>query len=158
MRVFVALILGILIGAGGLWYYSTHVGRPGAPLGEQIEQSAKSAGGAIEARLRSLGLGTNEIKEELSRTGVVMRRKATEAGQAVADATADARVTASIKAKLLSTPELSALSISVNTTDGVVTLSGTVPSNEAIGKAMLVALETDRVRQVISTLQVKKKS
>ena len=51
--------------------------------------------------------------------------------------------------------ELSALSISVNTTAGVVTLSGFVNSTEDISKAMLLALETDGVREVISTLQVK---
>jgi hyperosmotically inducible protein len=87
----------------------------------------------------------------------VVRRKAKEAGQAISDATADARITAAIKGKLV-TSDLPGLSISVNTTAGVVTLSGTVPSAEAISKAMLVAMETDGVKEVISTLQVKPKS
>jgi len=56
---------------------------------------------------------------------------------------------------MLADRELSALSISVNTTEGVVTLSGTVSSSENVSKAMLLAMETDGVREVISTLQVK---
>jgi osmotically-inducible protein OsmY len=52
--------------------------------------------------------------------------------------------------------DLPALSISVNTTGGIVTLSGSVPAVEDIGKAMLVAMQTDGVREVISTLQVNK--
>jgi osmotically-inducible protein OsmY len=43
----------------------------------------------------------------------------------------------------------------VNTTRGVVTLSGTVSSEAKIGKAMLLALQTEGVQEVISTLQIK---
>jgi hyperosmotically inducible protein len=102
-----------------------------------------------------LELRPEQIKDDLARTGRVVRRKARETGQAIADATADARVTTAIKAKLVANRELSALSISVNTTGGIVTLSGTVPSPEAIGKAMLLAMDTDGVSEVICTLQVK---
>ena len=73
----------------------------------------------------------------------------------MADATADARVTTSIKGKLVADPRLSALSISVNTTDGVVTLSGAVSTREEISKAMLLAMEVEGVKEVISTLQVR---
>ena len=70
---------------------------------------------------------------------------------------ADARVTGAIKGKLVANKDLSALSISVNTTEGIVTLSGSVNSAEDISKAMLLAMETDGVHEVISTLQVKPK-
>src|SRR4030095_12155965 len=100
-------------------------------------------------------LNTNEIKEELARTGKVIRKKAEQAKTAIAGATADARITAEIKGKLALESDLSALKISVNTTDGVVTLSGTVSSHEAIQRAMKIALAVDGVSQVISTLQVK---
>ncbi len=81
-----------------------------------------------------------------------------DAGHAIADATADARITAAIKGKLLASRDLSALNISVNTTAGVVTLSGFVSSSEDISKAILLAMETDGVREVVSTLQVKPKA
>jgi hypothetical protein len=159
MRVLLALILGLLIGAGVVWYHSNSQARSRIQTaGGKIEDAAKSARTTVQEKLRVLDLRTNDIKDELARTGQVIRRKAREAGQAIADATADARVTAAIKAKLVASHDLSALSISVNTTGGVVTLSGTVPSTEAIAKAMLLALETDGVTEVISTLQVKPRS
>jgi osmotically-inducible protein OsmY len=48
------------------------------------------------------------------------------------------------------------LRISVNCTAGRVTLSGTVSSAEDIGRAMVLAMEVDGVREVVSTLQVKR--
>jgi osmotically-inducible protein OsmY len=108
--------------------------------------------------LRVLHISPEDIKDELARTGQVVRRAATDAGHAIADATADARTTTAIKAKLVASRDLSALNISVNTTAGVVTLSGAVASHEDISKAILLAMETDGVREVISTLQVKPKA
>jgi len=120
-----------------------------------MEDAAKNTGHAIQDQLKVLDLRPQTIQDELARTGRVVRRTARDAGKIVADATADARITGAIKAKLLGSRNLSALSISVNTTNGIVTLSGTAPSPEAIGQAMLLAMETDGVREVISTLQVK---
>ncbi len=156
MRVFLAFIIGILIGGVVIWYYHTEKG--GARMrtaGSQIQTAAESARDVVQEKLRVLDLRTNDIRDELNRTGQVIRRRARQAGQAIADATADARTTGAIKAKLLASRDLSALSISVNTTQGIVTLSGTVPSTEDISKAMLLAMETDGVQEVISTLQVK---
>jgi hypothetical protein len=95
------------------------------------------------------------IKEELAKTGRVVREKARKAGEAIADATADARTTAVIKTKLLKASSLSALKIDVDTTDGLVTLSGTVSAHEEIAQAVKLALETEGVHKVVSTLQVK---
>jgi hyperosmotically inducible protein len=159
VRVLLALILGLALGAGAVWYFQS--GRNSSRVQEatnQVENAAKSAGDAIQEKLRVLDLRPQDVKDELARSGQVVRRTAKEAGQAIADATADARITAAIKGKLIASRDLSALSISVNTTAGIVTLSGTVPSTEAISKAMLLAMETDGVKEVISTLQVKAKT
>jgi osmotically-inducible protein OsmY len=156
MKYLLALILGVAIGAVAVWFYSE--GRDKSRLqtkGEQVESAAKSTRDTIQDKLHSLHLGGIDISNELERTGRVIRQKAQEAGQAISNATADARVTAAIKARLLRDPDVSVWNISVNTTDGIVTLSGTVSSADNVGKAMLLALETDGVRQVISTLQVK---
>jgi len=159
VRVFLALIIGVLLGVAGLWYFSSGQGHQQAKsAAEQIHNAAASARDTVEEKLRVLDLRTNDIKEELARTGQVIRRKARDAGQAIADATADARITTAIKAKLIANRELNGMGISVNTTAGIVTLSGFVGSTEQIGKAMLLAMETDGVREVISTLQVKPKS
>ncbi len=156
MKALLALLVGIVIGAAALWYFNTNpTGRSQVPTAQRANVSTTPARDSVQEKLRVLDLRPDEIKNELARTGVVIRRKAIEAGQAMADAAADARVTAIVKGKLLADKSLSALSISVNTTAGVVTLSGTVPTTDDIGKAMVLAMDTQGVREVVSTLQVK---
>lgn len=157
MKIFFALLVGIAVGASAVWFYSTKQGQSAVhTTGDQIESSAKAARDLIQEKLKMLDLRSEDIKDDLARTGQVVRRKAREVSQAIADNTADARTTAAIKTKLLANRDLSAMSISVNTTSGVVTLSGSVSSPEDIGKAVLLAMETDGVREVISSMQVKK--
>jgi hyperosmotically inducible protein len=157
MKIFFALLVGIAVGAGAVWFYSSKQSKSAVhTAGDQIESSTKSARDSLQEKLKMLDLRSEDIKEDLARTGQVVRRKAREIGQAVSDSTADARITTKIKGKLLANRDLSAMSISVNTTSGVVTLSGSVSSPEDIGKAVLLAMETDGVREVISSLQVKK--
>jgi len=155
MRFLLGLIVGLLIGWGGYWFiaerdHSTASDARGG-VGDSLTETRRpifEKGGPAELKI-------DEIKDELARTGKVIRQKAQVAGHAIADATADARTTASIKGKLIADRDLSALTISVNTTDGLVTLSGTVSSVENIRKAMQLALDTDGVKEVASTLQVK---
>ena len=156
MRVFLELVIGIALGAAGLWYFSSNQGKSHfQSASRQVESAAKSASEAVQDKVKELDLSPQKIKDELARSGHVVRQKAEAAGQALSDATSDARITASIKAKLVTSRDLPSLSISVNTSAGVVTLSGLVPSADDIGKAMVLAMETEGVRQVISTLQVK---
>ena len=158
MRTLLALVLGIAVGGAAVGFYSSYRNNPWVlSTGQKVETATKSARDAATNELRALRLRPEDIKDELARTGQVVRRAATEAGQAIADATADARATTTIKAKLIAIRQLSALNISINTTAGVVTLSGTVASSEDISKAILLAMETDGVRRVVSTLQVKPK-
>src|SRR5262245_55272176 len=152
-----ALILGLALGAAAVWYFGQ--GKHSSQVqsvADQVQSAAKSAGDAIQEKLKTLDLRPQDFKDELAKTGQVVRRKAKEAGQAIADATSDARITAAIKGKLLANGDLSSLSISVNTTGGVVTLSGTVNSLDEISKAMMVSMETDGVTEVVSTVQVKR--
>jgi hyperosmotically inducible protein len=154
MKVIFALIVGVALGVAAVWFYNTSQGRSAVKTtGDQIE----NARGALQEKIQVLDLRPEQIKDDLEHTGRVVRRKAREAGQAIADATADARITGAIKSKFLGSKELSSMGISVNTTEGVVTLSGSVNSAEEISKAMVLAMETDGVREVVSTLQVKGK-
>ncbi len=162
-NLFIALLLGIIIGAGGLWYLQQE---RGATLVREAEQTAAKGQKAVAdaaadvkrsvaAKLEALELRAQDIREELERGGKIVRRKARDLGDTVSDAAADTAITAEIKAKLAIDPDLSAATVSVNTTNGRVTLAGTVSSPEAIGRAVLLALETKGVREVMSTLQVK---
>lgn len=152
MRILLGLILGLAVAAGVVWYFADKRGDPNArEATAKVQAMAQEAKTAIQEKL-----GTpDEIREEFSKTGKVIRRKAREAGAALADATADARITTSIKARILTSPELPALGISVNTTAGRVTLSGSVGTAELVAKAMQLALDTEGVQEVVSTIQVK---
>jgi osmotically-inducible protein OsmY len=159
MKIFLTLIVGIAIGIAAVWYFNHDKNNSQfRSAGEEIKSTAQNAGDSISDKLKSWRLDPASISDELKRTGRVIRDKTSEAGQAIKDATADTRVTAAIKAKYVKDPDLSAWDIHISTTDGVVTLSGTVSSADLIGKAMEVALDTDGARQVISTLQVKPKT
>ena len=99
-------------------------------------------------------LGVDEIKAELSRTGTLVREKARQAGATISDAAANARITATIKAKFLTDRVLPSFQLGVDTTDGMVTLSGKVDALESVARAVRIALETEGVHKVFSTIQV----
>ena len=156
MKALFSLALLALLAWGGYWYLTEARQREGVQRAEEeLAKGASRLKDAIEDKLKNSSLRGEDIKEELSRSGKVVRQMAREVGAAVTEATVDARITAAIKAKLLTDSDLSALSISVNTTYGVVTLSGMASSYDAIGKAILLALEADGVREVVSTLQIR---
>jgi len=159
MRFILTLLVGIALGIAAVWYFNHNKNNSQfQTAGQEIKSTAQNAGDALADKLRSWHLDRDSITNELARTGKVIRDKADAAGKTLKDATADARVTAAVKAKYVKDSDLSAWDIHVSTTDGVVTLSGTVDSPDLIGKAMEEALDTDGPQQVISTLQVKPKT
>jgi len=165
---FNGLVLGVILGAAGYWFIQNKAREHPAveQRAETAAAQAQSAVGeagqhlsdALEAKLETLDLRSGQIKDELARTGKIVRRKAMDLGGQVADATADARIITAIKAKYAADPDLSVWKISVSCDQGQVALSGTVSAEENIGKAVTLALEADGVRDVTSTLAVKPKA
>jgi len=164
-KFFNGLIIGIILGAVGYRYVLTKV-RQHPEAEQRFEQSATQAhssasetashlSDAFKAKMDALDLRSDQIKDELARTGKIVRRKAYDIGEKMADAAADARIDAAIKSSYAVDPNLSVWQISVSSTQGHVTLSGTVSTPEDIGRAVALALDADGVRDVISTLQVK---
>ncbi|HKI64939.1 MAG TPA: BON domain-containing protein [Burkholderiales bacterium] len=162
-NMFIAFLLGVILGAAGYWFMMQQpVQQAGERAKQQASEAGKAAAGAAKdarqaaaAKLEALQLQAKDISEELAQKGEVVRRKAREVGEAAVDAATDTRITTEVKRKLVADSELSSLSISVNTTNGRVTLSGTAASADLVGRAMLLAMETDGVREVVSTIQVK---
>ena len=162
---FNGLVLGVILGAAGYWFIQNKAREhPEAEhRAEAAAAQAQSAAGeagqhlseALKAKLETLDLRSDQIKEELARTGKIVRRKAHDLGEQVADAAVDASIVAAIKAKYAAAPDLSVWKISVSSDQGRVTLSGTVSAEDNIGKAVALALEVDGVRDVTSTLAVK---
>ena len=162
---FNGLILGVILGAAGYWSIQNkarehpEAQQRAEAAAAQAQSSASQAGQhlseALKAKLETLDLRSDQIKDELARTGKIVRLKAHDLGEKVADATADARIVAAIKAQYAAASDLSVWQISVSSDQGRVTLSGTVSAEDNIGKAVALALEVDGVRDVTSTLAVK---
>ena len=152
MKALLAFLLAAAV-AVAIYFYLT-------PQNRRIQFSSSSSSSSEPSSETTnhngihVSLDVGDIKTELEKSGKVIRRNLEKAGQAVADATSDVRIKTAIKAKLIADPKLSALSIAVNSTDGIVTLSGSVSAYDDISRAMRIALETDGVREVNSTLQV----
>jgi osmotically-inducible protein OsmY len=154
MRLLLRLALVVVLVLGLVWLWQ-HRG---------LERSSREARAKVGSAVRGAGkaladldrkLDVDSIREEMKRTGRIVRRKTAQTFDRVAEATEDARTTAAIKAKLALDGELSALDISVDTTDGRVTLAGRVDSLDHVARAIRLALEHDGVHEVVSTLQVR---
>jgi len=146
--IFVALVLLVI----AVWYYSGQ-NQHAEQARTQISGAASETGQFLKEKLGLTNLTAQDIKDEMAKTGRIVREKAGEVGTNISNVTADTRITTEIKAKYLKDADLRG--ISVNTTNGKVTLSGTASSPETIKRAMQLAMETDGVREVTSTLQVK---
>jgi len=149
-RMLFCFLAGAAAGALGHWYLQQEEGK--RVMAEARETVAMGAGRAKDV----VAHGVDELKEELSRTGRVIRDKARGVGQGTTNATAGTPTTiaAAVQTRLATDPNLSAQSIQVDATNGVVTLSGDVANYEQIAKAMRIALETENVQKVISLLRV----
>lgn len=167
MKTLFVLLVGIAIGAAGMYYY---LGQPRTPGPTAVESdpslSARDATDRAIARTRAVAsdmsdalsekmkewkLTPADIRADLSRGGEIARQKTAVARERVADV----RIIAMIKAKFVLDRDLSVTSIDVSSNDGKVVLTGTVASEALIGKAVAHALDTDGVQNVNAKLTVK---
>lgn len=167
MKFAITLLLGVVLGAGGLFLYQQAGETPAAReierqvneistrVVDEASETASDVQATVAPKLAALQLRAADLREELEGSGRIVRRRAQELQASAVSAAADAKATLVINGKLAADPELSALAVDVNTTNGHVTLSGAAPSLGAIGRAILLAMETDGVEQVTSTLQVR---
>ena len=162
---FTGLVLGIIFGVAAYCYIQKKAAEhpeaqqryeeAASQTASNVSTTAHSMSDALRAKLLdTLDLNGDQVKDELARTGQVIRRKAQDIGDAAADAASDARAITEIKAKYAKDPTLSVWKISVSCSQGHVKLSGTVKSPDDIGKAIALALDADGVRDVTSTIQV----
>ena len=153
------------------------------PVGEQIEDAAITT--KVESKLAAdpdvsafnVDVDTNEGVVRLS--GTVEKPEAKTQAEEIAretegvqrvindikvgertmgDRVSDTAITTKVKAKITGDPELNPFNINVDTKDGVVTLRGTVTSEESRQEAEEIARETDGVRRVQNMLDVEEGS
>jgi osmotically-inducible protein OsmY len=121
---------------------------------DKTKEVASDVKNAVGDKLTEWKLTPSDIKADLEKGGRIVRNKTVAAGEKVATVADNARIVTVINAKLVADSDLSALKINVDADAGTVTLKGTAKSHAFIGKAILLALDTDGVNQVISLLTV----
>ena len=87
-------------------------------------------------------------------TGIAVGEGAKEAAQQVNQTATDASITAAVKMKMADDPQVSAMKIDVDTTDGKVTLNGAVKSKSEADQAVKIARSVEGVKSVESKLVV----
>lgn len=105
--------------------------------GKKIDQTVDEAGKKLEETVAKVG---DELQEQGAKTGAVMD---------------DAEITAKVKAAIFAEPGLKTLQISVDTIKGVVTLSGSVDSQEDSDQAKGLAGAVSGVKEVNNRLALK---
>jgi len=165
MRFLFVLILGIAIGAAAFYYYeqrprtasermadfSSSARETAQRAADKMRVAAADFSGNFSGKLREWHLTSDDIRADLAKTGEVVRENAARAKVKVADA----RIVAIIKAKYVLEKDLPASTITVDSSEGDVTLTGTVGSEALVGKAVALALDTDGVQHVKAKLKVK---
>ena len=99
----------------------------------------------------SAGVDAKRAREVATKVGEETAAAATQAKSALDDGA----LTAKIKSKMALDDSVKALDINVDTTKGVVTISGTVRSQAERHRALQLAKETNGVRDVVDKLVVK---
>jgi len=82
------------------------------------------------------------------------QKKAGDAAERTGEVIGDAAITTAVKTKFLADTTVSGLRIDVDTTDGVVTLRGTVPNAAEKARAIELARETKGVKSVKDQLKI----
>jgi hyperosmotically inducible protein len=113
--------------------------------------SAPTSSTATPPSTASTTTATDKMASAADRTGDKMASTAKNAG----DKVDDAAITTKVKTALMAEPGLRSLEINVDTRDNVVTLNGTVDSQEKKQRAMQIAQGIDGVKSVADNLVVK---
>ena len=119
-------------------------------------EAARDADRKTDDAQRKAGEKTDEAKRDADRKTDDAQRKAGDAADGVGDAAANAALTSKVKTKFLADTAISGLRIDVDSNNGVVTLTGTVPTAAEKTRALQVARATDGVKSVVDRLKVGK--
>ncbi len=149
MRTF--LLALVLIGAG--YWLAVRLSGSKSPTEVVRDEIHSAVSGTVSNVMGSFE--PEKLRVQLAESGEAFRSQAVEIGHQVAAGTEDARITATIKARLAQKNPSTALGISVSTTSGLVTLAGIAKTSEQVHGAILEAMGVPGVREVVSTLQVR---
>ena len=109
--------------------------------------------GAAFAQATSTTTSTSqETKAKAKHTGSKAKEETKSAADKSGNALSDAEITTSVKTKLLADKTVGGLKIDVDTTNGVVTLTGPVSSAAEKAQAVKLAKATHGVKRVVTKL------
>ena len=111
-------------------------------------EAVGTTGGEVRGEAREAGQAAREA-------GAEIRERTGEAADATRRAVVDGALTSKIKAKMALDDTVRALQIDVDTSNGVVTLTGSIRSEAERQRALALARETDGVTQVVDRLAIK---
>ena len=95
-----------------------------------------------------------EAKEATEDAAHDAKVKTENAAEKTGEVLTDAAITSEVKTKFLAEPGVSGLKIDVDTSNGVVTLNGTVKTRAEADKAMSIARDSKGVKRVVNNLRV----
>jgi hyperosmotically inducible protein len=107
---------------------------------------AETAGKKIDQAMDKMAQKVDQVAE-----------RAKEQGEKASQAMDDTKITAAVKAKILTEPGLKVLKIDVDTKDGFVTLSGSADSDQDVQKATQIASAIQGVKSVDNRLAISSK-
>jgi hyperosmotically inducible periplasmic protein len=127
----------------------------GRTAGQKVDSAiAKTEQAAAEAKARAesgMAKAGDAMKDAAGKAEATGQSTTAKLGQQANDLT----ITASVKARLAKEPDLNATGINVDTSNGVVTLSGSAPSETAREKAGTIAKGVKGVGSVDNKLVIK---
>ena len=119
----------------------------GERAGQDIKDATKTAGEKVSSATDKAVDATKDAAREAT-------DKTKNAAEKTGDFITDSAITTAVKTKLLADDKTPGLKIDVDTNNGVVTLSGTVPTKVAENKAVADARGTKGVKRVVNKLKV----
>ncbi|GAC1629316.1 MAG: hypothetical protein NVS9B10_20300 [Nevskia sp.] len=114
------------------------------------ESIAKQQEGVLSVDNRLVIASEPTLGQKAEHTADKVGTKVENAANSTGEAISDSYITSKIKSKLLAAKGLRSSGITVDTTDGVVTLSGHVPRRSQLEKAISIAKRTKGVKSVNS--------
>jgi len=119
--------------------------------GAYIDESAKTSSDALEKAGKQIDQVIDKAGDQLENA----KESVVDSAAATGEYLDDSAITAKIKAALLNDEFLKASQIEVTTMNGVVKLSGTVDSEQLVGRAIGLVNSQGHVKSVQSDLKVK---
>jgi len=166
MKTLFVLFFGIVLGAVAYYLYCAQPRSITAPVSDlnltdkardaahdaanRTREVASNVGDSLNDKIRDWHLTREDIKADLAKTGEVVRHNAARVGEKISDT----RIASVVRAKFVLDRDLSVHDLSVDCTEGNVTLTGTVANEALIGRAVAAALDTEGVQHVTARIKV----